>query len=957
MAKRPAGWGPQRGMVLTGTSIKLLEPAGEGGFGEVWKGQELSLQNYPKDSCFDLRGVKFVFDSPTLEVEWLKSLPGDHVARLVEVHEYSAWQCYALVMPWYETTLSKVLDRYQSPEKRLPAGAAFMFAKTLAIALNDLHKYGAVHRDVKPQNIFLTRGNEYRPDHYTEMRLLLGDFGCTRRWGYNIPHPPTFKTDDGFKAPEVLEVSDASLLPEPIMAPTATIVEPAEDIFALGKVLRRIAECMDRNDYRVPLFTSIAGLCDRTVARERVDAECVVKELCDLEGLSEPPDLLAETAVRAVPDGPVSPGLLDQTAITELSEPLAKITQNFREFEHFLERAALTLGAICCDTSLLRASVNWCGYPAMAWHGLLSDLVRPDRPSGRRETYAVLSVAAALGSPSFRKCVQPILNRLMLESTASPQDVANEYRLIMESHAEDCSRKVSRMIPQDVPQQRIDTLHLTSTPTDPLLPESSRVSSKPSRLTLVSPQWLRFLALSVLIVSFGVLTALVCGLTSRSPARLSSSAKAIYPEARHSLDQSTSGLMLAARPHRGSGLANLELEGVGYVASQQPQTGELVFRFNGALKMLPDVREDDCRLGFELIFGNHRLIEPSCEPFIIQVVGHAPHRRPDPDKKKLIPGNFLLLRVPEVLSELDSESWKFLVSAVCIPEYHQGKVSWPTIVAAPTFSPGSKLDPGVLHMLDLEMTVSANDTQLVVVPDERPLHAASGVPALQFINARFRPIPDDEESMTGQTPPMISCVRDATGVVHLSAFDETLQRLDRFARLLAALRWAADQLGPAYRPSSGDWPSVLKEHARLTAPQSSTCIVTIEPMGRMAVEDSTELNRLVGHDLAILKDELARLKCNNPEDYENVVLLMKKANQPQSLSDKEKTRYDELFPIVSDPIDIDAMRAQRKVELWCDSRSRVVRNVRILTQRSEVAAYTWELLVARQELETWKSNP
>lgn len=64
----------------------------------------------------------------------------------------------------------------------------------ILIALNYCHKRNVLHRDIKPQNIFLTKNNQ----------LCLGDFGLCREIRHDISLVSSVGTDY-YKSPEMLK--------------------------------------------------------------------------------------------------------------------------------------------------------------------------------------------------------------------------------------------------------------------------------------------------------------------------------------------------------------------------------------------------------------------------------------------------------------------------------------------------------------------------------------------------------------------------------------------------------------------------------------------------------------------------------------------------------------------------------------------------------------------------------
>ncbi|MBO0698523.1 MAG: protein kinase [Zavarzinella sp.] len=90
---------------------------------------------------------------------------------------------------------------------------ACAIAYQMACALAETHKYGLVHRDVKPSNIMLT----------AEDQAKLLDFGLTRHFGHRVTAPGTVLGTIDYMAPE--------------QARDASTVDIRADIFGLGATL------------------------------------------------------------------------------------------------------------------------------------------------------------------------------------------------------------------------------------------------------------------------------------------------------------------------------------------------------------------------------------------------------------------------------------------------------------------------------------------------------------------------------------------------------------------------------------------------------------------------------------------------------------------------------------------------------------------------------------------------
>lgn len=151
-----------------------------------------------------------------LEAKALASIHHPAVLRVLDIHEP------ADDAPWLvlEALRGESLGDYLKRNPVLPPEQAIQLAKETAWALEAVHQAGVVHRDVKPDNLFLVG-----PLHaYESVKVL--DFGMARLAG------------------EEHDESSTSILGTvQYMAPEQILVEPVSartDVYALGMVLFRL---------------------------------------------------------------------------------------------------------------------------------------------------------------------------------------------------------------------------------------------------------------------------------------------------------------------------------------------------------------------------------------------------------------------------------------------------------------------------------------------------------------------------------------------------------------------------------------------------------------------------------------------------------------------------------------------------------------------------------------------
>lgn len=211
--------------IAAGTRLgpfEIIAPAGAGGMGEVYRARDTRL-----DRTVAIKVLPASVSSDQerrsrlqREAKLVASLQHPHICTLFDFgHQDGADY---LVMEYLEgETLSKRLERGS-----LPLGEVVNIGEEIADALDEAHRRGIVHRDIKPGNIMLTRSGA---------KLL--DFGLASLY---LPAQASADAtvDQTLTQPGVL------LGTLPYIAPEQAEGKPADarsDIFSLGSVLYEMA--------------------------------------------------------------------------------------------------------------------------------------------------------------------------------------------------------------------------------------------------------------------------------------------------------------------------------------------------------------------------------------------------------------------------------------------------------------------------------------------------------------------------------------------------------------------------------------------------------------------------------------------------------------------------------------------------------------------------------------------
>ncbi|MDC3960766.1 nSTAND1 domain-containing NTPase [Polyangium jinanense] len=248
-AKAPRDHAP--GELLDGRFL-LLERLGRGGFGDVWRAEELLPDGVPLRTVALKLLQRTAYDAAHWAEE-AKLLASFRHPSLVTIYAAGLLRApEAVPFVAMELLEGKNLAEVLLQRKRVPWRRVLGWARATAAALDVIHVRGVVHLDLKPANLFVSNDGA----------LKVLDFGISRRAGSKAPEitPPAFAGGDvagletaafvaaqderssqptraqssgravvgtpGYMAPEILELAE----------PT-----PAADAYALAATIVKLA--------------------------------------------------------------------------------------------------------------------------------------------------------------------------------------------------------------------------------------------------------------------------------------------------------------------------------------------------------------------------------------------------------------------------------------------------------------------------------------------------------------------------------------------------------------------------------------------------------------------------------------------------------------------------------------------------------------------------------------------
>jgi predicted Ser/Thr protein kinase len=213
---------------LTGTLLDeryaLGELLGRGGMGEIYAARRVAddVQVAIKVLHGHLVEDDTMLERFKREASLAARLPPEHIARVYEVGGDQARSLHFIVMEYLR---GEDLGAYFRRRGPLAVGDVVGLGRAIATALDDAHAAGVVHRDLKPQNVFLLGDGD--GDGRFEVRLLdFGIAGLHAAGSHTLTQGVALMGTPGYMPPEQALGRMAS-------------VGPASDRFAMAAILYR----------------------------------------------------------------------------------------------------------------------------------------------------------------------------------------------------------------------------------------------------------------------------------------------------------------------------------------------------------------------------------------------------------------------------------------------------------------------------------------------------------------------------------------------------------------------------------------------------------------------------------------------------------------------------------------------------------------------------------------------
>ena len=271
--------------------FRILQELGSGGMGVVYKAYDTKLGRHV--------ALKFLFEGPSSDRRSLERFRGEaraasalnnpHICTIYEIDEFEGQTFTAMELLEGKTLKERI------GSKPLPVSEVLDFGRQIAAGLDAAHSKGIIHRDIKPDNIFITNQEQVKILDFGLAKLLQED----SQNQHETPSLPTGAGTPLYMSPQQSQGEELDTRTD-VWSLGVTLYEMATGTLPFANkeaILHADPVAPSRINFELPrqLDRIIAGtlkknISDRTLSARQVAAELasVDRELICLLDLASP---------------------------------------------------------------------------------------------------------------------------------------------------------------------------------------------------------------------------------------------------------------------------------------------------------------------------------------------------------------------------------------------------------------------------------------------------------------------------------------------------------------------------------------------------------------------------------------------------------------------------------------------------------------------------------------------
>ncbi len=371
---------------------RLTSRLAAGGMARVYKAMDYKLQRQAAVKVLDREKAE---DDKTLtkrfqrEARAVAALEHDNIITIYQFGEEE--DVYFLAMKLVKgKDLSNELTRLRKGKKLMDVDRAIKIMEQVASALDYAHAAGIVHRDVKPSNILLDKGD----------KTILTDFGLVLRTSSETTMGTAFGTPR-YIAPE--------------QAVSSNKATPQSDIYALGVIFYEILTGQTPFNGDSPMEIALSQISDPPPPPRSINAEIPVKVEHELlKALEKDPQKRHKTAVefvQSIQEGYHKPDTKNNTLPVAVSELKSKANSKIPRAIASEDNGSQTIGV----SNVIQQ--------------MRTNITESDRKTGRNTPLLVIAAIAVLVTGLF------IINGISGGSLTASLSGGASVRLIYDSQS------------------------------------------------------------------------------------------------------------------------------------------------------------------------------------------------------------------------------------------------------------------------------------------------------------------------------------------------------------------------------------------------------------------------------------------------------------------------------------------------------------------------------------------